>query len=254
MSEIAKIGWTRRQAAQHNRDAQPTAQRVNVPGSAMTGRENGSKTSRGASSLLERASGRWRLLRLGLAAALLAPMTLFFAGFALFVLRSPTPPADFAGQADGIVVLTGGPQRINEALELLRNHQGRRLLITGVHPHTSERRLSQLSGEESLFSCCVDIDRIAADTRGNAAEASRWAEQNHFERLIVVTSDYHMARALLEFSRRMPNRTLTPWPVSALPELSIPPALVWARMWLAEYVKYLLAVVAPAATTRQADI
>ena len=247
-----KIGWTSREAAQHNRCAQPTAQRVNVPGSAMTGRENRSGTSRGAS--FGESAARARRLREGLAMAVLAAVALFFAGFAVFILTSPTPPADFSGQADGIVVLTGGPQRINEALELLRNHQGRRLLITGVHPHTSERRLSQLSGEESLFDCCVDIDRIAADTRGNAAEARRWAEQNHFDRLIVVTSDYHMARALLEFSRRMPNRTLTPWPVSALPELAIPPALTWARMWLAEYVKFLFALVTPGAPGRQADI
>jgi uncharacterized SAM-binding protein YcdF (DUF218 family) len=224
-----------------------TAQRVNVPGSAMTGRENGSEASHRA-SLADRAPYR----RHWLALAVLAAVLLFVGGFAVFVVKSPTPPAGFTGQADGIVVLTGGPQRISEALELLRNHQGRRLLITGVHPHTSERRLSQLSGEETLFGCCVDIDRAAADTRGNAAEASRWAAQNHFDRLIVVTSDYHMARALLEFSRRMPNRTLTPWPVSALPDLDIPPALVWARMWLAEYVKFLFALVAPASVTRQA--
>ena len=250
MPMMTKIGWTSRDGVEHNRCAQPTAQRVNVPGSAMTDRENGSKASHGASPV-ERASGRRRGRRHWPGLAVLAVVLLFFAGFAVFVLKSPTPPAGFAGQADGIVVLTGGPQRISEALELLRNHQGKRLLITGVHPHTSERRLSQLSGEETLFGCCVDIDRAAADTRGNAAEASRWAEQNHFDRLIVVTSDYHMARALLEFSRRMPNRTLTPWPVSGLPEMTMPPALVWARMWLAEYVKFLFAVVAPASVTRQ---
>jgi uncharacterized SAM-binding protein YcdF (DUF218 family) len=247
MPTTTKIGWTSRDGAEHNRCAQSTAQRVNVPGSAMTGRENGSEASQWA-SLADRAPGR----RHWLALAVLAAAVLFVGGFAAFVARSPAPPAGFSGKADGIVVLTGGPQRISEALELLRNHQGKRLLITGVHPHTSERRLSQLSGEETLFSCCVDIDRVAADTRGNAAEASRWAEQNHFDRLIVVTSDYHMARALLEFSRRMPTRTLTPWPVSALPDLDIPPALVWVRMWLAEYVKFLFALVAPASVTRQA--
>jgi uncharacterized SAM-binding protein YcdF (DUF218 family) len=251
MPMMSKIGWTSRDGVEHNRCAQPTAQRVNVPGSAMTGRENGSKASHGASPA-ERAPGRTRGRRHWPGLAVLAVVLLFFGGFVVFVLKSPTPPAGFSGPADGIVVLTGGPQRISEALELLRNHQGKRLLITGVHPHTSERRLSQLSGEEALFGCCVDIDRAAADTRGNAAEASRWAEQNHFDRLIVVTSDYHMARALLEFSRRMPNRTLTPWPVSGLPEMTMPPALVWARMWLAEYVKFLFAVVAPASVTRQA--
>jgi uncharacterized SAM-binding protein YcdF (DUF218 family) len=242
MSGSAKIGWTSRERAEHNPAAKPTAERVNVPGSAMTGRENGSGASRGASfgaSVPGRAR-RW------LALGAMVPVLMFLGGFAVFVMTSPTPSRDFSGQADGIVVLTGGPQRINEALELLRNHQGKRLLITGVHQHTSERRLSQLSGESTLFSCCIDIDRAAADTRGNAAEASRWAERNHFDRLIVVTSDYHMARALLEFSRRMPNRTLTPWPVSALPDLPIPPALVWARMWIAEYVKFLFALVAPA--------
>jgi uncharacterized SAM-binding protein YcdF (DUF218 family) len=249
MSITTKIGWTSRDGAEQNRCGQPTAQRVNVPGSAMAERENGSEASHGASpvdrAVQSRGRRRWP-------AAALAVLLLFLGGFALFVLRSPTAPAGFSGPADGIVVLTGGPQRINEALELLRNHQGKRLLITGVHPHTSERRLSQLSGEGELFGCCVDIDRAAADTRGNAAEAARWAEQNHFDRLIVVTSDYHMARALLEFSRRMPNRTLTPWPVTGLPDVDAPPALVWTRMWLAEYVKFLFAVVSPASATRQA--
>jgi uncharacterized SAM-binding protein YcdF (DUF218 family) len=253
MSDPAKIGWTSRERAEHNPAAKATAQRVNVPGSAMTGRENESKASRGA-SFGARVPARAGSLRRWLALGAMLPLLLFLGGFAVFVMTSPRPSADFSGQADGIVVLTGGPQRINEALELLRNHQGKRLLITGVHPHTSERRLSQLSGEATLFSCCIDIDRAAADTRGNAAEASRWAERHHFDRLIVVTSNYHMARALLEFSRRMPNRTLTPWPVSALPDLPIPPALVWARMWLAEYVKYLFALIAPATVVRQAAL
>jgi uncharacterized SAM-binding protein YcdF (DUF218 family) len=251
MPITTKIGWTSRNGVEHNRCAQPTAQRVNVPGSAMTGRENGSEASHGA-SLADGAPSRARGGRHWPVLTVLVAVLMFLGGFAVFVLKSPRPSADFPGQADGIVVLTGGPQRINEALELLRNHQGKRLLITGVHPHTSERRLSQLSGEETLFSCCVDIDRVAADTRGNAAEASRWAEQNHFDTLIVVTSDYHMARALLEFTRRMPDRTLTPWPVSALPDLQIPPALVWMRMWFAEYVKFLFAMVSPSSVTRQA--
>ena len=198
--------------------------------------------SRGA-SFGESAAGRpWRLRQL-LALMVLATIALFFAGFAVFIMTSPTPPGGFSGQADGIVVLTGGPQRINEALELLRNHQGRRLLITGVHPHTSERRLSQLSGEQSLFDCCVDIDRIAADTRGNAAEASRWAEQNHFDRLIVVTSDYHMPRSMAELAEAMPGVRLIPYPVTN-PELHLDDW--WNRasafgLLIREYGKYLLA-------------
>ena len=179
-------------------------------------------------------------------------LALFFAGFLAFIVLSPQRPAAQPSDADGIVVLTGGPARISEAINLLRKQNGKRLLITGVHPHTSERRLSQLAGGADLFACCVDIDRAAPDTRGNAAEAERWAARHQFHRLIIVTSDFHMARAMLEFSRRMPDRALVAWPVSVTSELTGPPGLARARVWLAEYVKFLYALVARGSTNSAA--
>jgi uncharacterized SAM-binding protein YcdF (DUF218 family) len=208
----------------------------------MTGRQNVSgrhhRTAGQALTKRRWAAFPWRIFAITFGASL----ALLAIGFAEFVVTSPERPANRDEMADGIVVLTGGPARIDEALNLLWQHRGRRLLITGVHPHTSERRLSQLSGRVELFDCCVDIGHQAADTRGNAEEAKSWAEQNNFRRLIIVTSDYHMARAMLEFTRRMPDVVLIPWPVAGPPELPGPPAIARARMWIAEYVKFLYAL------------
>jgi uncharacterized SAM-binding protein YcdF (DUF218 family) len=180
-----------------------------------------------------------RLLAWGLALAAVAVA----AGFWVFrgiALHSTDPVG--AG-ADGIVALTGGTARIDSAVALLEEGRARRLLITGVHPQTSQRQLVQLTGgAAALFDCCIDIDRSALDTRGNAEEAKRWADAHGFRRLLVVTSDYHMPRALLEFSRRMPGVTLLPHPVPAAET-----GLGAVRLWLSEYAKYLLALVRPPA-------
>jgi uncharacterized SAM-binding protein YcdF (DUF218 family) len=178
-----------------------------------------------------------RLLR-ALAGLVVAAVVLLLAGFGLFRHNAMRTSDPAVVGADGIVVLTGGTARIDKAVALLADGQARRLLITGVHPQTSERQLIQLTGSNAdLFSCCVDIDRTALDTRGNADEAKRWTESHGFRKLLVVTSDYHMPRALLEFSRRMPDVALFPYPVSAGEAGSGS-----LRLWLSEYAKYVLAL------------
>src|SRR6266404_4514783 len=101
--------------------------------------------------------------------------------------------------ADGIVVLTGGSSRVSDAMELLAGGYGKRLLISCVHPTNAASDISRsLPDNQSLLSCCVDLDRSAVNTRSNAAEARRWAHERGFRSLIVVTSNYHMPRAIFE--------------------------------------------------------
>ncbi|MBP0615155.1 YdcF family protein [Jiella mangrovi] len=119
--------------------------------------------------------------------------------------------ASSSPNADAIVVLTGGAMRIDYALDLLRSGHGKRLLISGVHPGTSVATLARLTKtDESWFDCCVDIDYVAADTIGNAEIAGRWAERRGYRDLILVTSDYHMPRSLLEFDRVEGIRSVVP--------------------------------------------
>ena len=61
--------------------------------------------------------------------------------------------------------------------------------------------------------CCVDLDRKATNTIGNAVETSHWAHEKGYVSLIVVTSHYHMPRALQEFHAEDPRLRLIPYPV-----------------------------------------
>ncbi len=71
-----------------------------------------------------------------------------------------------AEKADGIVVLTGGASRIEDAIELLARGNGQRLLISGVNPLDQRaREIAQLRPEhEKIIACCVDLDRTAVNT------------------------------------------------------------------------------------------
>lgn len=186
---------------------------------------------------------RWR--RLAIVAVFLAAV-LVAAGFARFVTHVNDLAAGADASADGVVVLTGGPERIAEAVELLAAGRGRRLLITGVNPLTRVAEISnRLPQYGPMFACCVDIDRSATNTIGNAVEARRWAEARNFRSLIVVTSNYHMPRALTELAHQLPGATLIPHPVTtehARTDEWWAHALT-ARTLAIEYVKYVAALV-----------
>lgn len=145
---------------------------------------------------------------------LLAFLTVFIAGFLQFAdtVASLQPPA--TPKADAIVVLTGGFQRIDQAVDLLKLGAGKRLLISGVHPSTTRsqiRRNTQSSAD--LFKCCVDIGHVAIDTIGNATETSLWIRNRGYRTILVVTNNYHMPRSLLELRRARPETEFIAYPV-----------------------------------------
>lgn len=168
----------------------------------------------------------------------------FIAGFIIFAISATTIQQTVARSADGIVVLTGGEERINVALGLLRQGAGRRLLISGVNPRTSAAAIRDQAGEErQLFECCVDIGREASDTVGNAEEARDWAIARGYRTLAVVTSSYHMPRTLAEFSRAMPDVRFVAHPVFSrhVRDSSWWQTPTTLRLLAAEYVKFVAA-------------
>lgn len=147
-------------------------------------------------------------------------------------------------KADGIVVFTGGSSRVSDAMELLAAGYGARLLISGVHPTNAASNISRsLSDNQSLLNCCVDLDRSAVNTRSNAAETRRWAHERGFKSLIVVTSNYHMPRAILELSHAMPDIELIPFAVigDRWRDEAWWTSGATLRLLLSEYVKYVAA-------------
>lgn len=174
--------------------------------------------------------GRARLL----AFLILIAGVIGFGGYAGEVASHDPPAASV--RADGIVALTGDSGRLSAAVSLLENGQAGQLLISGVNPDVSEAALRNASGlDDQRFDCCVTLGREARDTVGNAVEAAAWAQARGYDRLIVVTSDYHLPRALLEMRARLPETELIAYPVDTAPPWRNPGA---ARLWLLEYAKY----------------
>jgi uncharacterized SAM-binding protein YcdF (DUF218 family) len=164
-----------------------------------------------------------------------------FVGFLSLLRGAEIKPA---GKADGIVVLTGGSSRVSDAMELLAGGYGKRLLISGVHPTNAASDISRsLSDNQSLLNCCVDLDRSAVNTRSNAAQTRRWAHERGFKSLIVVTSNYHMPRAIVELSHAMPDIQLIPFAVVGDKWRDEPwwTSGATLRLLLSEYAKYLAA-------------
>jgi uncharacterized SAM-binding protein YcdF (DUF218 family) len=189
-------------------------------------------------SLLRRALGLgfWACVSVG---------ALVFLGFLAFVYHLDRFEQKPETRADGIVAMTGGAQRIGDAIDLLAQGYAKRLLISGVNERTNRDQISNLNpGQRRLFDCCVDLDYRARNTIGNAIETRRWAEANGFDAIIVVTSNYHMPRTLAELDHALPNLQKIPYPVAA----TIDPHDWWrnpsvAKVLFMEYLKFLAVVV-----------
>jgi len=183
-------------------------------------------------------------LRAAIASVLAAIVVAAGSGFVVFASQLRDAETRPARQADGIVVLTGGSSRVSDAMELLAAGYGKRLLISGVHPTSTASDISRSVQEsQSWFNCCVDLDRSAVSTRSNASETRRWAHERGFKSLIVVTSNYHMPRAIVELSHAMPDVSLVPYAVVGDKWREEP---WWTggttfRLVLSEYAKYLAA-------------
>ncbi|HEY1933446.1 MAG TPA: YdcF family protein [Acetobacteraceae bacterium] len=151
-------------------------------------------------------------------------------------------PMEHPPRADGIVVLTGGADRIQTALRLLQANQARLLLVSGAGPGVEFTALAHLARVQAApLADRVTLGHAAASTRGNALETAAWVHRHDIHSLIVVTAFYHMPRALIELRRVLTGVTLYPMPVRP-PGLSGAAGQMLAlRLEALEYTKFLIA-------------
>lgn len=191
-------------------------------------------------ALRQRMEQRVTRMTVGIAALL---AVIYAAGFFIFTATLERTPPSEVPVADGIVALTGGPDRISVAYRLLEQGKGTRLLITGVNPDVTVASLKKIvPGEAVKFDCCIDIGYMAANTIGNAAETAEWVREQRYRSIILVTSTYHLPRARLELGRAMPGVEITPYPVF---QDTLHLDGWWAypgttRLLISEYTKFLL--------------
>lgn len=151
-------------------------------------------------------------------------------GFIWFAMFLPGPAG--AQKTDAVVVPTGSGGRIARGLDVLRKHEAKKLLVTGVDPEVRPGEFAaEYKVERALMTCCITLGSDAVDTRGNAQEAANWVTANKVKSIRLVTADWHMRRAAAELGYDMPAG------VTVLRD-AVPSALPLSRLFL-EYNKFL---------------
>lgn len=186
-----------------------------------------------------------KLRRLSLAAVAL--LVAYGGGLVWFADSIVETVGDPDTPTDAIVVLTGGSQRVQTGLQLLTAGKAKKLFVSGVYHGTDVTALLHVQRQSpDALQCCIALGHAADNTYGNALETAAWMRQEGYGSLRLVTANYHMRRALLEFTRAMPEARIIPHPVF--------PEGVRERWWawpgtldliIGEYDKYLWALVRP---------
>jgi uncharacterized SAM-binding protein YcdF (DUF218 family) len=170
-----------------------------------------------------RRSRRHRVIVGSLAGALLVVVVAgnpMVANRAWLALERSAPVVDPGGGAFDVVVLLGGVvpdgggrpgdpmaygdnvERLLVTFDLLRTDRARHVIISGGAADAGSDRLAEASllarqlGAWGIAPERILVDDTALNTRQNAIESARLIRERGFERVLLVTSAFHMDRAL----------------------------------------------------------
>ncbi len=138
-------------------------------------------------------------------------------GFLWFLSQIPQEPTAETVRADAIVVLTGGPERLNEGLRLFTEGRAPALFISGVGQKATLEEILANTRYPQADGSAITLGHYAETTWGNAEETSTWVKERRYRSLILVSAHYHLPRALTEFRYELPDVFIEPHPVRAAP-------------------------------------
>ena len=136
-----------------------------------------------------------------------------------FVGAMPTTPLPADEKADAIIVLTGGSERVEHGLAMLAEQVAPVLFISGVGEDATEAEIldahTSQETREKIYESGGEIvlDHIARSTVSNADQSREFIKTRGIKTIRLVTADYHMRRALLEFRLANPDLTILADPV-----------------------------------------
>ena len=138
-------------------------------------------------------------------------------------------------KSSNIVILTGGTNRIKDGLKIISNFDTSKknnfkILVSGTGKGFSKSSLKKQLGPDfntDLIECCVELDSVSKNTLTNATETFKWSKKNDIKEFVLITSNYHMPRAFLEFKNIMPDLKIYTF--------TITPAKHIIKNWLSSY-------------------
>jgi len=126
--------------------------------------------------------------------------------------------SDLEVKTDAIIVLTGGSERIRNALHLMKKDYASKLFISGVNKKVKLPELFVIHGVEKkdFFKLLTKIELgfSASNTIENAIEVKEWLGKNSNVKTIrLITSNYHIDRAKNEIKNLSPDIKIITHPV-----------------------------------------
>ncbi|MBP5352292.1 MAG: YdcF family protein, partial [Alphaproteobacteria bacterium] len=127
-------------------------------------------------------------------------LTSWLAGLFFFGWKIQSYTQDKTTPTDAIVVLTGGRNRIHEAIELLNTGLASKLFISGVPQNIQVGDIERVAGIKADVEEQVELGRQATNTIENAQEVADWCRQNGIKSIRLVTSNYHIPRSIADLN------------------------------------------------------
>tara|TARA_Y200000002_G_scaffold375054_1_gene376748 strand:- start:76 stop:651 length:576 start_codon:yes stop_codon:yes gene_type:complete len=140
------------------------------------------------------------------------------------------------------IVLTGGDNRVKKSLKIffLIKNKNKNLFISGVGKGFNKKTLKKLAQKNlhynKIIDCCIQIEGISSNTFSNAVESLKWVKSKKINSFVLLTNNYHMPRAMLEFKSIFNDIKITPY-------VFIDENKVWWKTkinYISEYFKYKL--------------
>ena len=154
-----------------------------------------------------------KILLLSIVIFLTALVAAWSAGLIAFNEKINSYQLDKKTETDAIVVLTGGRNRLSEAVKLFKAGRAEKLFISGVRKDVSLDEISTRQAIEIGTGEGVFMEDISTNTVENAINTGRWIRENDIKSIRLVTSNYHIPRSLEEFRGRNPNLIIIIHPV-----------------------------------------
>ena len=145
----------------------------------------------------------------------------------------------------GVVVLTGGKNRIEKGVDILSKGYGDELLISGVFmPSEIEAKFSLEREKKELFKCCVSFDQKSKNTLENAEEVEKWLNQNKdIKSIILVSSYYHLPRSMMIFEKKIKSDVKI-YPTPAIQKNNFENQILFhLKLIISEYFKVLYTII-----------
>ena len=143
---------------------------------------------------------------------------------------------------NNFIVLTGGDNRVKKSLKIFFQieNKNKNLFISGVGKGFNKKTLRKLTQKnpnyDKIIDCCIQIEGISRNTFSNAVESLKWVKSKKINSFVLLTNNYHMPRAMLEFKSIFNDIKITPY-------VFIDENKIWWKTkinYISEYFKYKL--------------